>query len=191
MSEEPKRCEKCGAPVAEGQRVCGACGQTAQPENSPLGPSTGDRARTIYAGFWLRLLAYAVDTFLLGVVAALAIIEPMVARGVISLDNPMAFIEGSSRQITAAKLLITLITWLYFASCESSVWQATLGKKLFGLRVTDLNGARLSFARASGRYFGKLLSGSIFLLGFVMAAFTQKKQALHDLLAGCLVIRQR
>jgi uncharacterized RDD family membrane protein YckC len=73
---------------------------------------------------------------------------------------------------------------------ESSSWQATLGKKILGLRVTDLAGNRITFARASGRFFGKILSGMILGIGFLMAGFTARKQALHDILAGCLVLRQ-
>jgi uncharacterized RDD family membrane protein YckC len=73
---------------------------------------------------------------------------------------------------------------------ESSTWQATLGKKILGLKVTDLAGNRISFARASGRFFGKILSGMILGIGFLMAGFTARKQALHDILAGCLVLRQ-
>ena len=65
-----------------------------------------------------------------------------------------------------------------------------MGKKALGIIVTDLNGAKISFSRATGRYFGKILSGLILYIGFLMAAFTQKKQALHDKLAGCLVINK-
>lgn len=80
--------------------------------------------------------------------------------------------------------------WIYYALMESSGWQATLGKKVLGLKVTDLAGNRISFARASGRFFGKILSGMLLLVGFMMAGFTERKQALHDILAGCLVLRQ-
>jgi uncharacterized RDD family membrane protein YckC len=83
-----------------------------------------------------------------------------------------------------------MMSWIYYALLESSVWQATIGKKLLGLKVTDLAGNRISFARASGRFFGKILSGMILGIGFLMAGFTQRKQALHDILAGCLVLRQ-
>ena len=78
--------------------------------------------------------------------------------------------------------------WLYHSLFESSSWQATLGKKLLGIRVTDLNGNRISFGRATGRYFGMILSGMICFIGFVMVAFTEKKQGLHDMLAGTLVV---
>ncbi len=82
-----------------------------------------------------------------------------------------------------------LIGWLYFALCESCSWQATLGKKILGLRVTTLDGDRVSFLRVSGRHFGKIISFMICFMGYTMAGFTPKKQALHDMIAGCLVVR--
>jgi uncharacterized RDD family membrane protein YckC len=95
-----------------------------------------------------------------------------------------------SRPLLAIRLLALMLSWIYYASMESSTWQATLGKKILGLKVTDLVGNRISFARASGRFFGKILSGMILGIGFLMAGFTARKQALHDILAGCLVLRQ-
>lgn len=87
-------------------------------------------------------------------------------------------------------VLGVVIEWLYYALLESSAWQATIGKKTLGLEVTDLAGRRISFARATGRYFGKFISAIIFLIGYIMAGFTEKKQALHDMMAGCLVMRK-
>jgi uncharacterized RDD family membrane protein YckC len=95
-----------------------------------------------------------------------------------------------SRPLLAIRLLALMLSWIYYASMESSTWQATLGKKILGLKVTDLAGNRISFARASGRFFGKILSGMILGIGFLMAGFTARKQTLHDILAGCLVLRQ-
>ena len=87
-------------------------------------------------------------------------------------------------------IIRTILHWLYFALMESSTWQATLGKKALGLEVTDLEGKRIGFGRASGRFFGKILSALILWIGFIMAGFTERKQALHDMLAGTLVIRK-
>jgi uncharacterized RDD family membrane protein YckC len=84
----------------------------------------------------------------------------------------------------------TVLNWLYFSLLESSGWQATLGKKALGLEVTDLAGRRISFGRATGRFFAKYISAIILMIGFLMAGFTEKKQALHDILAGTLVIRK-
>jgi uncharacterized RDD family membrane protein YckC len=87
-------------------------------------------------------------------------------------------------------------SWLYWALLESSAWQATLGKKALGLYVTDLAGNRPTFGRASGRFFAgrgiamiPSLGGLYYLLDCIMAGFTEKKQALHDMIASCLVMR--
>ena len=90
-----------------------------------------------------------------------------------------------------ALLIITAITWLYFAFCESSAWQATIGKLALGIRVTDMQGARISFPRALGRYPAKYLSSFIFCIGFLMVAWTQRRQGLHDLIASTLVLNGR
>jgi len=78
--------------------------------------------------------------------------------------------------------------WLYFALLESSSKQATFGKQIMGLKVTDQNGRRISFGKATGRFFAKLLSWMTLLIGFFLAFFTEKKQALHDIITNCLVL---
>jgi len=85
---------------------------------------------------------------------------------------------------------VLVLVWLYFAMMESSVYQATLGKMALGLQVTDRQGNRIGFARASGRFFGKIVSGMILLIGYMMAGWTERKQALHDMLADTLVVRK-
>jgi len=87
-----------------------------------------------------------------------------------------------------AILLSVIMSWLYFALMESSSRGATLGKMALGIRVTDLSGNRISFGKATGRYFGKIVSSMILMIGYLMAAFTERKQALHDMMAGCLVV---
>lgn len=72
---------------------------------------------------------------------------------------------------------------------ESSSWQGTLGKKALGLRVTDLEGNRVGFGRATGRYFAKIVSGLILFIGYIMVGFTAKKQGLHDMMVATLVYR--
>ncbi len=73
---------------------------------------------------------------------------------------------------------------------ESSSKQATLGKMALGIIVTDVNGERIGFGRATGRFFGKIVSGMIFYIGYIMAGFTDRKQALHDMMAGTLVVNK-
>ncbi len=118
------------------------------------------------AGFWWRALAFWLD----GMVVCLA-------TGLLSLlgVGPLGIIVG----------------WLYYAVMETSRWQATLGKRAVGLIVVTENYETLTFARASGRYFGKILSAFILNIGFIMAAFTEKKQALHDIIAKTLVVKVR
>ena len=124
-----------------------------------------------YAGFWVRLVAFIIDAVLLAVVGF-----------VLGL-----FIDNTSTE----SLVSTVVGWLYYAGMESSVRQATLGKSAMGLAVTDLSGGRISFLRATGRYFAKIISAIILLIGFIMVAFTAKKQGLHDMLAGTLVVKTR
>jgi uncharacterized RDD family membrane protein YckC len=85
-------------------------------------------------------------------------------------------------------LVLIAMNWLYSAILESSARGATLGKMALGLRVTDVAGRRIGFGRASGRFFAKFLSALILMIGYVMAGLTRRKQGLHDMIAGCLVV---
>ncbi|MFC1717630.1 RDD family protein [Candidatus Poribacteria bacterium] len=89
-----------------------------------------------------------------------------------------------------AQLLVLPLYWLYSALLESSSKQATLGKMALGIVVTDMELQRISFGRATGRYFGKIISVMIIYIGFLMAGFTEKKQGLHDMMANCLVVKK-
>lgn len=80
--------------------------------------------------------------------------------------------------------------WIYESWMLSSEWQATVGKRVLGMVVTGLDGSRISFARATGRHFAKYISTLILFIGFIMAAFTAKKQALHDMIAETLVVNR-
>jgi uncharacterized RDD family membrane protein YckC len=189
-------CPKCDAEVTEGATFCGACGQpiaggeSGQPDASPEAGSKVARRPMVYAGFWLRAAAYLLDSIVLSVPVGVFILGPLMERAGIAPDNPWVLFTGTSRQIIAINLLGTMVSWLYWALLESSRWQATLGKKMLGLQVTDLEGRRISFARATGRYFGKVISTLLLLVGFAMAGFTEKKQALHDMIASCLVLKK-
>ena len=138
-----------------------------------------------YAGFWRRFAAYMID----GVIIAFALNQ----LGSLFWTLLALSIEDFStlRQYDAVYLLTMSIplAWVYFSGMESSPLQATIGKLVIGLRVTDLQGERISFGRATGRFYAKYLSGMILLIGYFMAGFTQKKQALHDVMAKCLVLR--
>lgn len=132
-----------------------------------------------YARFTARFVALLVDWALLSA-AAVAV---SFLSGERTLHGGMHAMAGGSMGALNA-----LAGWLYFALQESSAAQATLGKRALGLRVVGPGGGRITFARATGRHFAKWLSALPLGLGFLMAVFTEKKQALHDLLAGTCVV---
>ncbi|MEH2118502.1 RDD family protein [Nostoc sp.] len=135
-----------------------------------------------YAGFWKRFGAALIDGIILFIVERLIIFVLIFFSG--------AILRRTQGVEVFSSVLIIVISWLYYAFQESSPQQATLGKQALGIIVTDLNGNQISFARATGRYFSKILSGLILLIGYIMAAFTEKKQALHDIIASTLVINK-
>ncbi len=154
------------------------------------------------AGFWQRVAAYLIDALVLWIPnlllgnllgerqAQAALQQAQMLAG----NDPQLMMQAMQAYLHAAApavLAQMLLGWLYFALCESSVWQATVGKRALGLRVTDLAGRRIGFAKASGRYFAKLLSAFILGIGFLMVAWTRRKQGLHDLIAGTLVLKGR
>ena len=123
-----------------------------------------------YVGFWRRAAAYIIDGIILSIVFGL-------------LSTGMSDYSAS---------LISIIGgWIYFAYLESSQYQGTLGKMLLGAKVVDYEGSRISFGKATLRYFSKIISAIILLIGYIMVAFTQKKQGLHDMIAGTLVVSRK
>jgi len=136
-----------------------------------------------YAGFRKRFSAAIIDGFIL-----------MVAGFIIG--GFAGFIYGSSTGSSGGagslgNIVGIVLGWLYFALMESSSKQGTLGKMALGIKVTDLSGNAISFGRATTRHFSKFLSTVILLVGYFMVAFTAKKQGLHDMIAGCLVVNKR
>lgn len=142
-----------------------------------------------YAGFWFRFIAAIVDGILVQI-ASFIIVLPLAFMLGMSMAESAALQEIEAAGSALGFVIGTLLQWLYFTVSESSGWQATLGKKMFGLRVTDVDGNKLGFGKANGRYWGKILSALILFIGFLMIAFTQKKQGLHDIIAGTLVVRK-
>jgi uncharacterized RDD family membrane protein YckC len=195
-------CTRCGATIPEGAAFCPNCGAAAPTAGAvatssvsvPMPPSGAWSAATpiVYAGFWRRFWAYLIDWILLAAVTTPITVLlglPMFGRFGSTADmapEEMAAMIGS---IFLSNTISILGNWMYFALMESSGRQATLGKMALGIKVTDLEGRRISFARASGRYFAAILSAIILCIGFLMIAFTEKKQGLHDMLAGTLVVR--
>src|SRR6266436_633694 len=141
-----------------------------------------------YGGFWIRVVAAIIDAIILRVVVA-----PVgMIFGGLGMAGMLSGIPHTGLKLLGGGVTFILLvfgSWLYEALMESSSYQATLGKMIFGMRVTDLNGNRISFERATGRHFAKWLSVMILGIGYIMVGFTERKQGLHDLLAGTLVRR--
>jgi len=143
------------------------------------------QARTVveYAGFWKRLAAFLIDY--------VALLIPTFAIGYII---GLIYAHNGGRDKQEVELLGNgvgiLLFWLYFSVMESSALQGTLGKLALSIKVTDTSGQRVSFGKATGRHFGKIVSGIVLGIGLIMAGFTERKQALHDMMAGCLVVRR-
>lgn len=143
-----------------------------------------------YGGFWWRVLAYFID----GIVLAIA--NGMI-EGIFGIGMGPFTMLGAERDVFASVAFmgmtggLLLVNLLYFAVMESSRLQASVGKLAVGLIVTDIHGERIGFGRALGRYLAKILSAAILCIGFIMVAFTERKQGLHDLIAGTLVYRTR
>ncbi|MFI5126718.1 MAG: RDD family protein [Candidatus Acidiferrales bacterium] len=201
-------CSNCGTANVDGATFCTQCGKPLIVAASPAStsaysaPSVAGAAyapQLFYAGFWLRFVAYLIDSVILGIVCMILIVVVVFASGIAAMirnmpENPtpdMFFRGAFVLAILSLIAITTVITWLYYAWMESSPSQGTLGKMAMGLIVTDMQYRPVSFARASGRFFAKFITGLIPLcIGYIMAGFTAKKQALHDMIASCLVLRK-
>jgi uncharacterized RDD family membrane protein YckC len=195
-------CNNCRSPVSSEAMSCPRCGEVLQeradrvpePQSSALGgaiasgltssqlrtwdapappspppfplPSLSE-AQVSYGGFWIRALAALIDGLILGV-------ADFLLRPRVGVVYPLIALLGD---------------WLYFSLMESSSSQGTVGKIVCGLRVTDTQGRRISFGRATGRYFAKILSALILFIGYLMVGWTRQKRGLHDFIAGTLVVR--
>lgn len=158
-----------------------------QPPNhdpSPRDPFEASQ-QPAYAGFWRRLAAYLVDSFIVAIPTIL-LIESIG----LTAPDPAAMLEAPLEELAVLLAAVYLAQWPYFAGFEASSWQATPGKRLVRVKVTDVHGHRLGFAHATGRYFAKLISEALLAIGYLMIAFTAKKQGLHDLIAQSLVLER-
>jgi len=134
--------------------------------------------RALYAGFWRRFAAYAID-YVLVFLASAAIAVVATLSGLLPDDAP---------QIS---LIVLAGYFFYCALLESSSWQATVGKRALGLKVTNRRGERIGFGRAAARFVAKFLSALTLCLGYLVMLVTERRQALHDLIAGTLVAHVR
>ena len=156
---------------------------------------------TNYAGFWQRFLALVIDSILIGVIRSILVIPILAAAGLsfageiqdLETANSSDIIAMAAAFFAAAMATAAIssaISILYFSFMESSKYQASVGKLALGLIVIDMEGNRIDLGKALLRNFGKLVSGAILLIGYIMAGFTDKKQALHDMIASTLVLKK-
>jgi uncharacterized RDD family membrane protein YckC len=169
------------------------------PYLSPPKP-TFTTMNTIYAGFWLRFVAWFIDVLLLGIIGWI-IIAPILAT--VGLASNFSFSDFQNTEDVAALIGVLSamigLSWavnevikiLYHSFMESSKYQGSVGKMALGLMVTDLQGQRLDFGKALVRNLCKLISNLTFTIGYIMAGFTEKQQALHDVIAGALVVKKQ
>jgi uncharacterized RDD family membrane protein YckC len=159
-------CPNCGKQSDDRAKYCQACGLAFQPAAASPQSAVSTVTAGSYASVWARFVALLIDAIIVAVASGLA---------------------GTF----GAGVVVTFIgPWLYEAFMLSSEWQATVGKRAMNMVVTGIDGKRISFARATGRHFAKYLSAFLLGVGFIMAFFTAKKQALHDLIAETLVVNR-
>ena len=175
-------CSNCGTEVLRSdQRLCAKCGK---PIRAPYAPSDASRERLNlqesedppYAGFWRRVAGYLIDYVVVVVIYVCLVV--------------MLRVIGSGSQIAPLVFpLYVIAAWIYSAGLESSAKQATLGKLAVGIKVTDLDGRRIGFGRATGRYFAHIVTVLTIGVGYAVAVFSRKRQTVHDMIADTLVVR--
>jgi uncharacterized RDD family membrane protein YckC len=201
-------CSKCGSALGEGAAFCETCGQAVgggaiaispAAATAPPSPQAAAAPAVLYAGFWLRVVAAIIDGLILTIPMAVVVFLMMVSAlpSLMRSSDPMTVLMTILPRLLTLLLIYLAGSWLYWGLLESSTWQATLGKMALGLYVTDLARNRATFGRTSGRFFAgrgigviPYLGGLYFLISCILAGFTGKKQALHDMMAGCLVLRK-
>lgn len=156
---------------------------------------------TPYAGFWLRFVALIIDAIVISIIEFVVFVPLLSALGLGFIDtlsdmdtedpgNMVGLIAAVVAAAGAYWILAKAIQILYYTIMESSNSQATLGKMAMGIKVTDAQGGRLDFTSAFLRNLCKLISDFTMFIGYIMAGFTEKRQALHDLIAGALVVKK-
>lgn len=153
----------------------------------------------LYAGFWKRVLASIIDNlimwFVFMIIGLILLVVRLMGDWEPSPAETSLITDGESPIFTARMFGQLLLNWgamwLYHAIMESSKCRASVGKLALGIVVVDEFNQRLSFGRASARHWSKFISTIILFIGFIMTAFTARKQALHDLIARTYVVDKR
>ena len=177
----------------------------ARPSGASAAEFSPGQSAVRYAGFWLRFIAAIIDWMVLAVPFAVFVsllsVAMKISNAFVDLrpgEPPGAILEAFGPAFLFWSLCFFMCSgWLYFALLESSPWQATVGKRVLGLHVVDVNGKRVTFGRASVRFAGGRLLMHVpvvgvyyFLIDCIAAGVTSRKRAIHDLVAGCQVLRK-
>lgn len=199
-------CPKCGKETDASGKFCQWCGADigSIPASPGITPEEGEGQDIgVYAGLGRRFVAFVVDIIIIFLFDLVAMAVLGLTRGMqnsyyyfvqhvpveqLTTEGTMGALLGSI--VAAYGMLLIVIPWLYFAGFESSRSQATPGKLLMHIVVTDMAGNKPTFARVTLRHFAKFVSTLIIFIGFLMIGLTQKRQGLHDKIAGCLVLLQ-
>jgi uncharacterized RDD family membrane protein YckC len=201
-------CPKCGKETDASGKFCQWCGADISSVPAPVSPAVTPEEEEgpdigVYAGLGRRFVAFVVDIIIILLFDLVAMTVLGLTRGVqnayfyfvkniavdtLTTEGTMAALLGTI--IAAYGIVLIVIPWLYFAGFESSRSQATPGKLLMHIVVTDLTGNKPTFARVTLRHFAKFVSALIIFIGFLMIGFTTRRQGLHDKIAGCLVLLQ-
>ncbi|MEP7185926.1 MAG: RDD family protein [Rhodanobacter sp.] len=168
---------------------------------APSLPQMTTAALEDHAGFWKRVGAWAIDYLVLCVpitVIAIAMGANVAFEHLMTqVQNGVAAALAATEYVKAvrsATLLALLVGYVYYVIFEFSKWQATPGKLMLGMRVTNLNGQRLSLSRSLARNAVRLVNALTVLIPFVCylpVAWTARKQGFHDMLAKTLVLNGR
>ncbi|WP_394232694.1 RDD family protein [Niallia oryzisoli] len=161
-----------------------------------------------YGGFWIRVAAYLIDSIIIGIplsiisflillfffgtsdITYLIMADPAYMETGMTDEEALSFLLTYLGAIIVTSIISIIIAVAYFAGLHASKWQATIGKKALGLKVTDLKGERISFWRGLGRYLAMSFLSGILFIGYIMVGITEKKQGLHDLIAGTMIIKK-
>lgn len=197
-------CQRCGRDNIPQVAYCQGCGTPLPTDPNP--PSytyppyqAAYPESANYAGIGSRFLAAVVDGIVIGIpigIVAAVLSAMMTVRMIERTSRDTSFNPGLAADTMGTffagfgfiMVISLIITWTYFAMMESSSWQGTLGKRMLGIKVTDLAGNRISLGKATIRLVAKTCLSGWFLIGYIMAFFTRRRQALHDMIAGTLVL---
>ncbi len=208
-------CFNCGAKLPQNVKFCPECGtdmstnmvkankeliKTASYKENNLKDT--EKTTLPYASFAKRVLASLIDQIIVAIIvcipSALLSIVIIIIVGVIA--GKKGLLVGGGEDIASYisglfQILFGLLTiigvWSYYTGLESSSQQATYGKRILGLVVTDLDGNRISKSQANTRMFGRLISNFLMGLPYLSALFNTKKQALHDSMSHTVVIEKK